>query len=401
MRLKKLTCGIAVAGMAAGMAVVGGVGTAHATQTTIYPFFDFSLGAATGDYLLVGSTDPGNAGSELCLNGAANGSGALIDGTAGKTPADANYSGKVNGSGSGTLIDQLIVKQDFLTAVPACTGTEITHDDAGTTTAVTDAVKHKGTITLVDTAAVQNGILAGSNTVIRVHKQSTQVVTLPGGSSAVAPNNNAGAGSTVVDIKLKQQVVKVKSLLNTGACEDVDSVVTLTIADDKNGNRTQEINSDPAESNGATHTYSAANAATKNVITIRECAQSDTVAAGKAISTKVNIVGAGVASADFMYALTSNPRTWDTTRGATCSDSKSTVTANGHPSGEAPAAPAVPITGGARVFNCKGDYGQDIPFVIAVRGITNGTPDHPGKDPKGLVHKLGPVAYAGSSINIP
>ncbi len=368
MKLKKLSCGAAVFGLAAGIAV-GSVGVASATTTTLHPYADWSFGANTAAFTGVGSTHPGFADSDLCLNFAAAGDGIQIDGASGHGAANAHYSGKVNGVvvNAATVVDQLIVLKDLLTTTPACTLTSFVVDDAGTASAVTSATKHQGTITTSTSAQVQSGIFAVSKTVLRINYDAGMTVSLPSGATVVG---GALTGGSSVDLSLKPVTVQTKAVLDPAACEDVDHMIDLSTLDD--------ISASPTA--GDIADYNPLSSATQNVATIRQCAESQTPINGKAVKTVIKIAGAGNASASFLYAQTVNPRIWDTTRGTSCSAAKE------------PSGPSL------RVITCKGAYGPVIPLTLSVRGAN---PANAGIDPKGLVHPLPPVLLAGSSLSIP
>jgi len=361
-RLKKLACSGAVFGMAAGM-LIAASGIASASTDTIYPYLDWSLGSNTGATTQIGSTDPGQADAKLCVTFPAKGA-------TGQTPitvsSDAgHYSGRVNQvvTNPATQLDQLIVLQDLLTATPACTATGIAIT-ATETPGVPDNVKHKGSLAVTQAADVQSGLLASSFTNIRVHYTAGQVISLPGGATV---QGGALSGGSFVDLRLKAVTVKTKASLNLTACNDVDHVVTLANTDSTTVERSVTFDNSDAD-----HSYAPANAATKNLITLRQCAENTANVPGKPITTTIKIAGAGTTSADLLYAQTTNPQLWDTARGTSCKDTNTNE----------------------RVFFCKGDYGLQIPFVLSVRGIDSG---NASIDPKGLLHASAPLALSGGS----
>jgi len=221
-RLKKLVTSVAVLGMAGGM-VVAASGIAAAESATLYPYIDWppSAGQNLHATTLVGSTDPGNAGSELCLDfPMKNSNFALVSGRDLDLATPGHYSGRVNGvvSNPATQLDEEITLQDLATDTAACTGNAINFTATGSS-GVVDTVHHKGSVILTTTAAVQSGILAGSYTNIRVHCAASQIVSTPSGALVIGNSNSSttgsattcGAGGGSVDYKLKLVVVKVKS----------------------------------------------------------------------------------------------------------------------------------------------------------------------------------------------
>jgi len=372
--------------MAGGM-VIAASGIAAAETATLYPYVDFTFGSNPQGTILIGSTDQGQADGNLCLDIPLKASGVGIANWITDFTTPGAYGGTINGSGSGTTLDQAILGSDLTTQYPVCAGNGINF--TATTSNLVDNVKHKGTLTLTTTADVQSGIKATSVTHIRVHCDAAQVVSISGAvieAVTNATNNTTKAtcntNAATVDFALKPVAIKIKSSLNLTACNDVDSVVQLNVADDDVNARTNEL-----DNSDAAHSYSPANAATKNVITIHECAQNTANVPGKALATKIAVIGAGNVTADVLFAQTSGPQLWDTTRGKTCSDAKETVTNTGTVAGV-----TGPLTQGARAMSCQGDYGIQIPFAIGVRDFKTAG----GTDPKGLIHPPDPLAITGT-----
>jgi len=115
------------------------------------------------------------------------------------------------------------------------------------------------------------------------------------------------------------------------------------------------------------------------VATLRECAEKNVIVPGKAATIKIGITGAGHASASFVQAFTTNPQTWDTTRGSSCTAQK-TASSN------------IDALSATRVLACKGDWGEPIPLSIDVK-IGDPVPagDSPHLDQYGLLHQKGPI----------
>jgi hypothetical protein len=316
----------------------------------------------------VGSTDPGDPASELCVV------------VADDPPA---YNGKINGVDQpGNDLDVGFFKQDFLTTLPTCVPTSINLETvpASTIGINNDAPgKTGGTLQISTIANTPPGIQAVAFTKIRVHLSAGQVVKVPSGAV-----HEAGSltGPGTADFTLKAASTTTKSQLDQEACSDDMFVIDTTNNDinPKSGapTATPWDSVDPLDPEvGDPDTY---------VATIRGCAQKDITVPGKAVTTKILVTGDGPSSVDFLQSSTTNPATWDTTRGKSCSAAKYEL--NSDPLLKIP---DIDIT---RVLICKGEYGEVIPFSIDVREWISNTPGqadffgllHPGLPEEILAH---------------
>ncbi len=348
MKLKKLTCGAAILGLAAGATVLSGAGSASAVvHIDIRPY--------VGGTIAIGSTNPGFANSKLCL---------VLD-------AGTGNHGKINGVvvAPATQLDISIVDQTFVPAGNACTPTPVTVDtvDADTTTV---GSLTGGTASIGVVSSTQSGISATAVTTVRVNYSVGQSVALPAGATIVA---GALSGGSSVDLDLKPSATLTKSALSA-ACSDTPVVID-TATHDTNVKSLAPI---ATKITGATTL-----AAGQYTATIRECAQSTAAVVGKEGKTKIKITGHGAVSVQFLKAATVNPQTWDTTYGK-CSVVK-TVGDIGSPSD--------PIDA-SRVIQCKGGFGAPIPLSLVVRGWTTAG----GTDPFGLNNPGPPVTLTSGTI---
>jgi hypothetical protein len=272
-----------------------------------------------------------------------------------------------------------IVAQDLTTNLPTCVPTNIALQRDDATTVAVQGTKPGGSLSIGTIANTPPGIAATATTRIRVHLDNLQVAKLPSGAT-LAGGSLTGPGTA--DINLKPANTTTKSQLDLAACSDESYVINTANNDDsKSGGPTASAwdstdhttsDGDPADpSPGDPGTYLA---------TIRGCAQVDTTVPSKVSVTKISITGAGASSIDFLQSSTDQPRTWDTSRGKSCSAAKTA------PNTTVVDANSVDYS---RVLICKGDYGPQIPFSIDVRGWTEGTPTQ--KDPYGLLNPGPPV----------
>ena len=336
----------------------------------------FALGAPAGattinvrpyalSVISIGSTAPGDPASTLCL----------------VTPDNpTTYGGKINGVVAGGHAGELnihLFEQDLTTQVATCvpTSIQVSTDDPNNI-GIQSATKPGGTLQISTAASVQPGILAASTTTVDVHYSAGQVVKVPGGGSLVSGTLDNPAGG-VARMTFKPVTVKTKSLLDTAACSDNQYLVDTNQPDGTkfNAPRAFEIG-EPLGSVPPGVTLPSQGDPGVYVATIRGCAQQDVVTAGKPVKVKISVAGAGTASVDFVQSNTIDPQTWDTTRGKTCSGSKTAGTFGDGLSS-------------SRVLTCKGDYGDPIPLALDVRGWV---PNTPGQlDPYGLLHPAPPV----------
>jgi hypothetical protein len=374
-------------------------GPAQAADQTVnvrpYPFNAFSIGA----------TAPGQANSELCLITVDN------DGV--------NYGGEINDVVVGGRANELNIefKTQAGATVPTCVPTAIQFTIRETGTGITPVAlpKHGGSYQVVTNTAVQAGILAKGSVVMRLKYSAGQVAKLPAGA-ALAPgetdtlNNPAGAE---VDFFTKEFTTKVKSNLDLNACSDnryvidAGNIVDTTdlppapspkawAFDDTTNPWIDAQGYDPNDTAGhpgIEDTYPA---------TIRTCAQNQDPVPGKDTAAKGSVTGAGNVKLWFIKAITSNPRTWDGTRGKTCGTVKTAGTLdNKDPIADTPLDFSTTYQA-SRVLVCKGNYGEQIPFGIDVRtwnptpanGDQGGGPSHPNsthKDEIGILHPGAPT----------
>jgi hypothetical protein len=333
--------------------VAGGLGasTASAETIAVRPYLFGNIG--------VGSTVPGDPDTELCL-----------------VTADdpTTYGGKVNGVTVPARTGQLnitITAQDFVTLLPTCVSTSINLETVPASTIGIDAIAPKtgGTLQISTISNTPPGIQAIAFTKIRVHLSAGQVAKLPALSTL-----NAGSltGPGFADITLKAASTTTKSLLDLTSCSD-DQYVIDTLNNDPNPKSLAPVatpidSTEPGDPEvGDPGTY---------VATIRGCAQQDTTVAGKAVTTKILVTGDGASSVDFLQSSTTNPATWDTTRGKLCAANKYAVNT------------VTPDVDATRTITCKGEYGEVIPFSIDVREWISNTPGQ--LDEFGLLHPGAP-----------
>ncbi len=350
MRLTKLTSGLAVVGMSAGLCLVGGASAASAASTTIRPYV-FNV-------IAVGQSDPGVWDNEACLIAA--------DGT---NPGD---NGKINGVVVSGHSGELNVTYTGITSslpVSTCVPVDITV--SGSTT-ITPGTKPGGTLAVTTQSDVQGGIEASSVVTIDVSLSSGQVLKQPSGSALVS---GSLTGPGTARLALKASTVKTKAVLNT-SCADKVYVIDTNTHDD-----TKEAAPVATEWDGST-----ALTAGQYMATLRGCAADPANVPGKAITTKLSVSGDGAVSASFVKAATVNPATWDTTRGKTCKTVKTVATSG-------PDAGGSPIDA-SRVLQCKGDYGVSVAFSLDVRGWTTNS----GEDPNGLNHPAAPTLLGSGTF---
>jgi len=373
-RLKKLTCGLAVAGLAAGMSIAGAT---HASAGTIYPYLDLGFGFTAPnpiDVATIGATNPGFPDSELCIVIGVGSNGDISALTGSNGIGTATFNGKVNGSGSGTHLDLHIVDQTLQTDLPACTQTQVGFDTTGSAAVATPG-KQKGAITSVVTASLTPGIYASSITYFKVTMSAGVTLATPPAGFVQTSDPTIWKGPTLV--------ASAKSSLNTLACQTDDKVVQLTQVDDAATNPVPKNSGTPFTYDIDTYgtwPYDPAGpvnkgdvdpafAAHQNVASFNDCAQNTAPAPGKANKAKWSFTGTGTAQVDFLYAATLNPHTWDTTLGK-CKTSD------------------LPEP---RVLTCKGNYGLGIAFAIAARGTSGNANDPYGLLDHGAVVNTGGV----------
>ena len=345
----------AVALLASGL----GVGTAAAAVTIpVRPYVFGSIG--------VGSTNPGDPENTLCLVFADDPTsyGGLINGAPGGAPGELNV----------TLLDGEEFAAGNTVVVPTCVPTQISvaTDDAATFGQPgVNPAKPGGKLTVGLISSLQPGLQATGQTTLRVNYDGAngQYVKLPAKAAVVG---GALTGADHVDLKMKPFLIKTKPALDATACSDNQYVVdTNDIVDEPRmpSPRAWPIDStDPAAKHvGDSGTY---------VATIRVCAQLETSVPGKTVKNVIIIVGAGDTSVEFLGSSTVNPQTWDTTRGKVCKTVKT-------------AGDFGDVLDSSRILQCKGNYGDPIPFGIDVR---NWIDDTPGElDTYGLNHPGNPV----------
>jgi hypothetical protein len=340
--------------------VAGGLGasTASAETINVRPYLFGNIG--------VGSTVPGDPDTELCLV---------------NPDAPTTYGGKVNGvvvPGRAGQLNITITAQDFVTLLPTCVSTLISLETVPASTIAIDNIAPKtgGTLQISTISNTPPGIQAVALTQIRVHIAAGQSVKLPSGAvqmpGSTCDASVVCAGGGFVNMQLKAASTTTKSLLNTSSCSDEQYVIDTTNNDTnlKSGAPTATpIDStepgDPAVGDAGTY-----------VATLRGCAQQDTTTPGKAVTTKILVTGNGASSVDFLQSSTTNPATWDTTRGKVCSANKYAVNT------------VTPDIDASRSLTCKGEYGEVIPFSIDVREWISNTPGQ--LDEYGLLHPGAP-----------
>jgi hypothetical protein len=364
---KKL--GIA-ASLCAVTAMVVGIGAeaASAESIAVRPYLFGNIG--------VGTTIPGDPATELCLV------------TADDPPT---YGGLINGAPGGGpgQLNVTITAQDFLTLLPTCVPTNIALDTDPLLTIGANSTSPNGGGSL-QIATISNtppGIQAVAFTKIRVNLSNNQSVKLPSGAFQSATPGGDLASSTctvavacpgggVVQMTLKEASTTTKSLLDPFSCADEQYIVNRNLNDDnpKSGapTATPIDSTDPLDPEvGDAGTY---------VATFRNCAQQDTTTAGKTVKTKILVTGDGASSVDFVQSSTTNPATWDTTRGKVCTAAKYQINTD--------VALKIADIDSSRVLICKGEYGEVIPFSIDVREWVDNTPGQ--LDTYGLLHPGAP-----------
>jgi len=354
---KKL--GIAASLCAVTALTFGAAASAASAETiSVRPYLFGNIG--------VGSTAPGDPSSELCLVVA-------DDANTGTPQIDPTYGGLINGSpggGAGEL-NVHFFKQDFATQLPTCVPTSIALETVPASTIAIDnaAPKTGGTLQISTIANTPPGIQAVAFTKIRVHLSGGQTVKAPSGAVLDA---GSLTGPGTADFTLKAASTTTKSLLDQASCSDEQFVIDTTVNDSnpKSGapTATPIDSTDPLDPEvGDPGTY---------VATIRGCAQQDTTVPGKAVTTKIAVTGNGASSVDFLASSTTNPATWDTSRGKSCGAAKYAL--------GTPTPNSVVDVDVSRVLICKGEYGEVIPFSIDVREWIDNTPGQ--KDHFGLLH---------------
>jgi len=388
-----------VALCAASLMVVG-IGASAANAVVTLNLHPYIFG-----YIGVGATAPGDPDSELCIVRAAG----VID----PEEDPGTYGGLINGEPDGDPGDLNIEywNQAFLdntAGTPemqdSCVLTPVqikTVDPVGTTGTqginTTAVGKHGGTMQISFTNKIQPGIKALALTRIRVTAASGQIVKPPGGSYDPVPYDETAdfvlatgfTGPGTKDFILKPVATVTKPKLLFSACADNQFVIDPT--EMVSGKQTEDgppyaIAGDsprawPVDSeNDDAVTLLDALAGDGYLATIRECAQDESASLdSKASTTKISVTGAGETKVDFLESSTTNPQTWDNTRGKACSAAKYLLNTD-------PLLKTPDLTK-SRALICKGDYGPVIPFSIGVRSED---PAHP-EDPFGLLHPNGPV----------
>jgi hypothetical protein len=354
------------------MVVGTGADTASAETIPVRPYLFGNIG--------VGATIPGDPSSELCVINADDANANPLDGI------QPTYGGLINGAPGGPpgALNVTFTAQDFATVLPSCVPTVISLETAPgvpvsptkcTGTCVLDAVAPKtgGTLQISTISHTPPGIQATALTKIRVNLSAGQTVKTPGGALLIG-GSLTGPGNA--DFQLKIAKATTKSQLDYLSCSDEMYVIDRNNNDDnpKSGGPTATpIDSvDPLDPEvGDPGTYLA---------TIRGCAQVETTVAGKPVTTKILVTGNGASSVDFLSTSTTNPQTWDNTRGKVCSAAKYEINTD----------PLLKLKDidSSRVLICKGQYGEVIPFSIDVREWIEDAPGEP--DPFGLLHPGAP-----------
>jgi hypothetical protein len=344
----------------AAMSFAGVVGSATAADAVV----SVDLRPYVFGVIGVGATDPGEPGSKLCLV------------TADDPVA---YQGKVNGSGSGsnlnvTLLDGEEFALGNTVTVPTCVPTSVNFSTVDAGTLGIQGTKPGGVLQVTATTSLQPGILATGITWLRVDYSPGQSVKLPTGASVATalehPDPGALVGDDHVILKMKPVVTASKPALNLAACSDEPYIIDPSDVVDSPkapSPRAWTLDStDPLAPDIANLTADG-----NYTATIRSCAQQEIVVVGKPTASKIAIIGAGEASVSLVKAVTANPQTWDTTRGKSCGAVKAAGTYGD-------------LAQSSRVLNCKGYYGDPIPFGIDVRNwIENASGE---ADPYGLLH---------------
>jgi hypothetical protein len=349
MRFRRL----AIAGSVVALALSTAATAAGAVSISVRPY---ALGV-----LGIGSTAPGDPASELCV--------IIAD-----TPE--TYGGLVNGSPGGPAGDLNVsfFAQDLATQVATCVPTPISVDTVAVDNVATESTKpgHPGgTMQIATTSSVQPGILATAGTIIDVTYDSGVTIKTPGGAVLLSGSVDNPSGDTA-RFSLKPTVTKTKALLDTGACSDNQYFIDANTPDGTKFNAPKAIAiDDPAAPTLGDAGY--------YVATMRNCAEQNTSFPGKETKTKIKVTGVGNVSVDFVKATTANPQTWDTTRGK-CKGVKVAGTFGD-------------VTQSSRVIQCKGDYGEVIPFTLDVRTWATGVHDtygvfHPGAPTNLLTHSF-------------
>jgi hypothetical protein len=330
---------------------------AGATVATAHPYADWNFGFPPANPIsAIGSTNPGNPDSVICILGVKGVSGDLTTDT---TADPATFTAGV--------LNTIAVLDDTTTVTPSCTLTDITITFGGTTP-VGSAKTHSAKVNFTSVNTLQPGISAGAATEYTITKQPGQTVTAALGT--LSPSGGAQVGVTSVLYTSPGITVTTKSSL-TATCADTDLAVNLTDIDPVTLTPyTKELgfyDTDAPED--------------WNVATFHECAQAETQTPGKASKVALVVTGAGAVSVAFHRALTFAPKTWDTTLGK-CKETNDA----------------------ARVLTCKGGFGKPVPFVLNVHtpdpawgpGVGG---DH-GKDVNGLLHKAD-VDITETHVTIP
>lgn len=350
MRLKKVACGAAVIGMAAGSILISGASSASATA--IQPYIGFTHGG------VIAASDPGIWDDVTCLIAEDSGN-----------PGD---NGKINGVVVAGHAGQLNVTIGGLTTpvvLSSCVPTSISLTGSST---VTNGTKPGGVFAITTTAGVQGGVQALSITTIDVTLSAGQVLKQPTGSTI---DSGSLTGPGTVRLDLKPVLVATKPVPAVPAsCSDSIYVI------DTGAHYADNIPK-ATEWDGTSNS-----AAGKYMATIRSCAGSTAPIAGKPLVTKLSVTGSGAVSASFYKAATVAPAVWDQTDGK-CAVVK-TVPPNSSNGGAGPTGngfgdvTSATSLDSSRVIQCKGAYGANIPFSLDVRAFgTNG-----GEDPYGINH---------------
>jgi hypothetical protein len=368
------------------LASLGVAGVAGAvTNISVHPYIP---GNASASATAVGATNPGDPSSELCL--------VKVHDYSASVGVQAQFAGKVNGvvTNPASQIDIDITKDDFVTALPTCVATPITVTTNEPTNSAIQCTKigcHGGTLQLSSFSSVQPGIKATALTRIQVVLGAGQVLKLPSGAVQVGADSLTGPSTVTMD--LKPVLTVTKALLDLGACSDGQYLIDTGQNDQSasHGPRAFEIgqplNIAQALAGAVLPTQGDADT---YVATLRTCAEDSNTVPGKPVTTKIAITGAGSASVKFVKAGTQNPQLWDITRGKGCGAVKTGVT---YPD----------ALDSSRILQCKGDFGDPIPFTLDVRGIAGDprTDDKYGiEDGNGGLpdHSLAPVTVLSGTF---
>ena len=356
LKLRLLAAGCAVLGISGVMAT--GAGAQNQPDVNVRPYVNLS----TPEWGL-GTTDPGNPGSVLCL--------VIPD-----NPIA--YQGKVNGTAASpfTALNVSLFSQ-ALAPVTTCVPTEITVKTADLTNIVIPSLTG-GTLSVSTTTSLTPGIKALAVNTLRVHYAGGMTVKLPSGATVVG---GALTGGSFVDLDMKAALTTTASVLDATACSDNQYLIDTNTPDQSlsNGPTATKLNLvtpfSTAPKLGDVGVY---------VATLRNCSQSQTPITGKPVTVKISVLGHGAVSASFIKSATINPQTWDTTRGATCAAVKylvNTVTLSKNVS---------------RTLQCKGDFGAPIPLALDVRGFVTNAPGQ--SDPYGIVHPAAPSVLLTGTV---